>query len=116
MLNGKKAIGSWIVFKEKLNGHGNQVKFKAHIVAKGFLQVPGKDFTETFSSVVKFNILQIFLTLAVFVDYEIHQVDMVAAYLRGNLDEEIYMKVPDKVEKLGSGCFWLLKKALYDLK
>jgi len=54
---GKKAIGSWIVFKEKLNGHGNQVKFKAHIVAKGFLQVPGKDFTETFSSVVKFNIL-----------------------------------------------------------
>jgi len=108
---GKKTIGSQIVFKEKLNGHGNQVKFKACIVAKGFLQVPGEDFTETFSSVVKFNTLQIFLTLAAFMDYEIHQVDMVAAYLRGNLDKEIYMRVPDGVEKLGSDHFWLLKKA-----
>jgi len=37
LLKGKKAIGSQIVFREKLNGHGNQVKFKARIVAKGFL-------------------------------------------------------------------------------
>ena len=113
---GKKAIGSRIVFKEKLDGHGNRVKFKARIVAKGFSQVPGEDFTETFSSVAKFNTLQIFLTLAAFMDYEIHQVDVVTAYLRGNLDEEIYMRVPDGVEKLGSGRFWLLKKALYGLK
>jgi len=113
---GKKAVGSQIVFKEKLDEHGNQVKFKACIVAKGFSQVPGEDFTETFSSVVKFNTLQIFLTFATFMDYEIHQVDVVAAYLRGNLDEEIYMRVPDRVEKLGSGHFWLLKKALYGLK
>ena len=112
----KKAVGSQIVFKEKLDGHGNQVKFKARIVAKGFLQVPGEDFTETFSSVAKFNTLQIFLTLAVFMDYEIHQVDVVAAYLRGNLNKEIYMRVPDRVEKLGLGRFWLLKKALYGLK
>jgi len=49
-------------------------------------------------------------------DYEIHQVDMVTAYLRGNLDEKIYIRVPDRVEKLGSGRFWLLKKALYGLK
>jgi len=113
---GKKTVGSQIVFKEKLDGHGNQVKFKACIVAKGFSQVPGEDFTETFSSVVKFNTLRILLTLATFMDYEIHQVDVVAAYLRGNLDEEIYMRVPDRVEKLGSGYFWLLKKALYSLK
>ena len=39
---GKKTVGSQIVFKEKLDGHGNWVKFKAHIVAKGFSQVPGK--------------------------------------------------------------------------
>jgi len=34
-------------------------------------------------------------------DYKIYQVNIVAAYLRGNLDEEIYMRVPDGVEKLG---------------
>jgi len=112
----KKAIGSQIIFKEKLDRHGNWVKFKARIVAKGFLQVPGEDFTETFSLVVKFNTLWIFLTLATFMDYKIYQVDVVAAYLRGNLDEEIYMRILDGVEKLGSGHFWLLKKILYGLK
>jgi len=35
--NNIKAVGSHIVFKEKLDEHGNYVKFKAHIVIKGFL-------------------------------------------------------------------------------
>jgi len=39
--NDKKAIGSHIVFKEKLDGYRKHVKFKARIVAQGFLQVPG---------------------------------------------------------------------------
>jgi len=35
---------------------------------------------------------------------ELHQVDVVGAYLQGDLDEEIYMKVPDGLaEKYGSG-------------
>jgi len=35
---------------------------------------------------------------------ELHQVDVVGAYLQGNLDKEIYMKVPDELaEKYGSG-------------
>ena len=77
----KKAVGSHIVFKEKLNKHGNHVKFKAHIVAKGFLQVSGKNFSEHSSSVAKFTILQVFLTLVAYLDFEIHQVDFVATYL-----------------------------------
>jgi len=49
---------------------------------------------------------------------ELHQVDIVGAYLQGDLDEEIYMKVPDELaEKYGSGQkFWRLRKALYSLK
>jgi len=53
----KKAVGSYIIFKEKLDEHSNHVKFKACIVAKGFSQVSGKDFSETFSSVAKFTAL-----------------------------------------------------------
>jgi len=87
----KKAVGSCIAFKKKLDEHSNCVKFKVHIVAKGFLQVPGKDFSETFSSVTKFTTLWVFFTLAVYLDFEIHQVDVVAAYLQGDLDKEIYM-------------------------
>jgi len=55
--NDKKAVGSHIVFKEKLDGYGKHVKFKAQIVAQGFSQVPGLDFTEMFSSVARFTML-----------------------------------------------------------
>jgi len=78
-----------------LDGHGNHLKFKAQIVAQGFSQVPGLDFIETFLSVAKFMILQIFLALTAFLDLELHQVDIVGAYLQGDLDEEIYIKVPN---------------------
>ena len=49
---------------------------------------------------------------------ELHQVDIVGAYLQGDLNEEIYMKVPNGLaEKYGSGRkFWRLRKALYSLK
>jgi len=69
---GKKVVGSQIVFKEKLDGHGWRIKFKARIVAKGFSQVPGEDFTETFSSVAKFTTLHVFLALSAHLDFEIH--------------------------------------------
>ena len=86
-------------------------------MAKGFSQVPGQDFTETFSSVAKFTTLRIFLALAAYLDFEIHQVDVIAAYLQGDLDEEIYMEVPKGVENFRSGShYWKLKKALYGLK
>ena len=69
---GKKTVGSHIIFKEKLNEHGNCIKFKINIVAKGFSQVSSKDFSETFSSVAKFIILQMFLALAAYLDFEIY--------------------------------------------
>jgi len=116
--NDKKAIGSHIVFKEKLDGYEKHVKFKAQIVAQGFLQVPGLDFTETFLSVARFTTLQIFLALTAFLNLELHQVDIVGAYLQGDLNEEIYIKVSDRLaEKYESGQkFWRLRKALYNLK
>ena len=63
--------------------------------------MPGLDFTKMFLSVARFMILQIFLVLTAFLNLELHQVDIVGAYLQGDLDEEIYMKVPDGLaEKL----------------
>jgi len=114
---GKKAVGSRIVFKKKLDEHSNRVKFKAYIVAKDFSQVPSKDFSETFSSVAKFTTLWVFLALVAYLDFKIHQVDIVAAYLQGDLDEEIYMTIPEGVSKFGSGGqYWRLYKVLYGLK
>ena len=114
--NGRKAIGSRIVFHEKRDGHGNLVKFKAHIVAKGFSQIPGEDFTNTFSSVAKFSTLRIFFSYIAYLDWYLHHVDVVAAYLHGPLDEDIYMTIPNGVENSSSGRYWKLKKVLYGLK
>ena len=55
--NNKKVVGSHIMFKEKLDGHRNYLKFKAQIVVQGFSQMPDLDFTEMFSSVAKFTTL-----------------------------------------------------------
>jgi hypothetical protein len=56
----------------------------------------------------------VFLSLAAILDFEIHQIDVVGAYLEGDLDEEIYMRAP---EGIGTGKrYWWLKKALYGLK
>ena len=55
-LASKKAVESYIVFKKKLDEHSNYVKFKTCIVVKSFSQISNKNFSETFSSVVKFTI------------------------------------------------------------
>ena len=44
-----------------------------------------------------------FWSLFAYLDFEIHQVDVVAAYLQEDLNQEIYMEVPKGVEHLGSG-------------
>jgi len=51
-----------------------------------------------------------------YLDWDLHYVDVVAAYLHGPLDKEIYMAIPDGVENSGFGHYWKLKKALYGLK
>ena len=57
------------------------------------------------------------MSLAAHEDWELHQVDVVGAYLQGDLDEEIYMEVPKGVNVEGKeGWCWRLRKSLYGLK
>jgi hypothetical protein len=60
---GRKVVGSRWVFKEKRDGKGNLVKYKARVVAQGFSQVPGQDFNATYASVAKFTTLRALLAL-----------------------------------------------------
>ena len=86
-------------------------------MAKGFTQIPGIDFDETFSPVARFESLCMLLVLATLEDWHIHQMDVKSAFLNGVLDEEIYMEQPqgfiiaDAAEKVCR-----LKKAIYGLK
>ena len=87
------------------------------MVAKGYSQVPGQDFEFTFSSVACLTTLQVLLALAVCENWEIYQVNIVGAYLQGNLDEEIYMNLPQgaTIDK-DLGKLWCLRRPPYGLK
>ena len=62
---GRKAIDSKLAFKIKRHANGIIERYKVHLVAKGFCQIPGLDFDETFAPVVKLTSIQILCALAV---------------------------------------------------
>ena len=64
LLQGRKAIGSKWVFKVKYQAVGFIERFKARLVAHGFSQVDGIDYTEMFASTIRLEALRIFLVVA----------------------------------------------------
>src|SRR5882762_5595928 len=108
----RKIVGSKWVFRIKRGPDGEIQKYKAHLVTKGFTQVEGIDYDETFAPVMKFSSLQTVLALAAKYDLEVHQMDVKAAYLNGVLEEEIYLDPPTGF-KPGNGKVWRLDKSIY---
>ena len=52
---GRKAIGNRWVFIKKFDEKENLTRFKVRLVAQGFSQIPGQDFLETFSPVMRLD-------------------------------------------------------------
>ena len=103
------------VFKYKRDSNGNIIKRKARLVARGFLQKYGIDYVFTFSPTLKLDSLRIIIAIAVQRNFKIVQIDINAAYLNANLNEDIFMKPPKGHPSYGNS-FWKLNKALYGLK
>lgn len=114
---GRKAITAKWVFKRKRNADGVVVKFKARLVARGFTQIPGIDFEETYAPVSRLSTLRLLLAHAAANDLELRQADVEGAYLNGVLDVELFLKPPTAVELDDAKCNTLkLHKAIYGLK
>ena len=94
---GKSIISSKNVWKTKRDGEGNVTKQKNRIIARGFSQVPGEDFDNTFASTTRFTTLHCLISITAQEGWELHQFDVNGAYLKGELDEELYMEVPEGV-------------------
>jgi transposase InsO family protein len=105
--------GKW-VYKLKVDQNGNIIKFKARWVVKGFEQYYGTEYDQTFAGVAKGMTIKALFALAAQYDLEIEQMDVVTAFLNGDIDCELYVEYPE-----GFKCdnkVWKLRKALYGLK
>jgi hypothetical protein len=92
-------------------------KFKCRLVAKGFSQVPGRDFDDTFAPVAHITSIRLIIALAAQMGLELRQIDYVSAYLNGHMDKEVYMEQPDGFTvKNSEHLVCRLKKALYGTK
>ncbi|GJY79610.1 retrotransposon protein, putative, ty1-copia subclass [Tanacetum coccineum] len=86
-----KTVGRKWHFEKKTNMDGIVHTYKAHLVAKGYTQLFGVDYEETFSPMANIRAIRILISIAAFYDYEIWQMDVKTAFLNGYLDEDIYM-------------------------
>ena len=105
--------GRW-VYTLKRGPTGEVTRYKARWVVRGFEQQEGRDYHDTFASVVKPMSYKAIFALAAAMDWDVEQMDVKTAFLYGNVQEEIYVQQPDGFSKDNRVC--KLNKALYGLK
>lgn len=78
----------------KQKADGTLDRFKARLVAQGFEQKDRIDYKDTFNLVVKSSTIKAILALDVHFQWPTRQLDVSNAFLRGPLDEEVFMEQP----------------------
>ncbi|GJS48586.1 ribonuclease H-like domain-containing protein [Tanacetum coccineum] len=114
--NGKRAIRTKWIFRNKKDEKGIVIKNKARLVAQGYTQEEGIDYDEVFAPVARIEAIRLFLAYASFKDFVVYQMDVKSAFLYGKIEEEVYVcqppgfEDPDFLDRV-----YKVEKALYEL-
>ena len=90
----KQAIDCKWIYKTKYKSDGYVDKYKVRMVAEGFSQQYDIDYEETFALVAKMTVVRVLPVVAAMKQWLVTQMDVLNAFLRGDLEEEVYMALP----------------------
>ena len=113
-----RLIDSKWVFKV-VTGKTEGYRYKARLCARGFLRQQGIHYNETVAPAVRYDSLRIFLARVTQGDLELGQFDVCMAFLYRELEEEVFMKIPEGLvieEASGESDVYRLRKSLDGLK
>jgi hypothetical protein len=114
---GQNVVGIKWVFRNKQDEHGVVTRNKAWLVAKGYSQVEGLDFDETYAPVARLESIRILLAYPTYHGFKLYQMDMKSAFLNGPIKEEVYVEQPPGFEDSEyPNHVYKLSNALYGLK
>ena len=103
-------------FSLKLRSNGSLDWYKTRFVALGNKQEYGVNYEETFSFSAKITTLRTILAITASQSWQLHQMDVKNAFLHGDLQEEIYMKLPSGMTTSSPHDVCKLRRSLYGLK
>jgi hypothetical protein len=87
---------------------------KVRLVAKGYSQVEGLDFDETYAPIARLESIRILLAYATYHGFKLYQMDVKSAFLNGPIKEEVYVEQPPGFEDSEyPKHVYMLSKALY---
>ena len=110
----KLVIGTKMLYKRKIGQDGKVEKYKCRLVAQGFWQVEGVHYTEKYSPTPSAASIRMLLATAAAKDGELRHFDAEQAFLKADIDEEIYIEIPEEFQKF-PGAVGRLNKAIYGL-
>ncbi|GKA08928.1 putative ribonuclease H-like domain-containing protein [Tanacetum coccineum] len=96
--NGKRAIGTKWVFRNKKDEKEIVIRNKARLVAQGYIQEEGIDYDEVSAPVARIKAIRLFLSYASFKDFVVYQMDVKSVFLYGKIEEEVYVCKPPGFE------------------